>query len=209
MIKLDREFLNQVREHYQKAALLFDKDDKKYNECKDTFRGRLTGFLTPEYYQRKKLFLNGEINYGYVYRSFQTPEQQDYILTWVITSPEEYYLDHPEELSLISEALSNIDFSVKTKDKKLRTFINLLQQKYSEFRYLEIPAIYTANHLAFLSVVPFRLSHMASFRHGLNLIIQAKEISKEIFFLPDRYWPLEYKTEYYHLDFLNNDTKKL
>jgi|GEM_PF-3961689 len=197
MIKLNKKFLDVLNANYRSTSLSFTKEQKRFNSGKNSLRGRLIGFMTPEYYKRDRLFEKGEIIYGYLYRSLQTSIETDQVLTWIITSPETYYKESPNELSKIATSLAEIDLATRTNDKKLKQFYALLQEKYASISYLEIPSQFTDGHLAFLTVVPFRTTHLSSFRHGINLMLADSSISKEMFFLPECYWPLEYKEYYY------------
>lgn len=197
MLKLDRAFIEATNEQYQEQVLTLTKEEKKVLARKDTFRKSMIGFLTPDYYKREKLILNGKVVYGYIFKTRRTGDEDEPIQVWILTSPEDYFLDHPEDFQKIAQNLGNINFQEKEKDKSIKIFKNILQEKNIELKYREVPAIYAEEHVVFISVVLFHKDESFDFKHGINLFIGAQEISKELLFLPLKLWPEEYRKSYF------------
>ena len=197
MLELNEKFLNEINEKYSLLVPFFSKEDMQDNLDRRTFREKMLGFLTPEYFKRVKLFENGPIVYGYIYRSFHSANETDIVQVWVLTSPEHYFLEDPLRLGDVSAKLSEIVIGKKVDDKKVSLFISRILEPYAELKYVEIPATFTDGHLAFMSTVVFHPNHVTSFRHGLNLFLSNPRISKEMLLLPEKYWPEEYLIEYY------------
>ena len=198
MIVLNREFLEKISEKYRSICVSFSKDDMTYNLDRVTFRQRLVGFMTPEYYRRKKLFESGEIVYGFIYRTFQSNNETDPIQLWVITSPVRDFAENPSLFSNISEKLAEIDLTKKVSDKRVMQFINRIYEPFAEVKYLEIPCDFTEGKLAFLSTTFYHPNHVRSFKLGINLFLSSPRVTKEILMLPDRYWPDQYSDNYYN-----------
>ena len=199
MVELNREFLDKITEKYRLICSSFAKDEMEYNLDRLTFRQKLVGFMTPEYYQRKKLFEKGDIIYGFIYRTFQSSNESDPVQIWVITSPIREFSDDPKLFADISEKLAEIDLSKKNIDKKTLHFINLIYTPFADVRYLEIPGEFTNGRLAFLSSTFYHPNHVHQLKLGINLFLSSPRITKEILLLPDRYWPDQYADEYYQI----------
>ena len=199
MVSFNAEFLEETNRKYRVFAGNFSKEDTQYNLDRLSFREKLIGFMTPEYYKREKLFLRGNVVYGFIYRTFQSSNENGQVQLWVITSPEHIFTENPMLLADVSEKLSSIIINKKYEDRGVQAFVRRIHEPYAEVKYLEIPGVFTDNHLAFLSSVMYKTNHVASFRHGINLFISAPNISKELLLLPERYWSDQY-TEWYYRD---------
>ena len=197
MVQLNREFIDEINGKYRAICTSFSKDEMAYNLDRLTFRQKLIGFMTPEYYRRKQLFIKGEIIYGFIYRTYQTNNESDPIQLWVITSPIREFADNPQLLADISEKLAEIDLTKRSIDKKVSQFINRIYEPFADVRYLEIPGEFTNGRLAFLSTTFYLPNHLHQFKLGINLFLSNPKVTKEILMLPDRYWPDQYLENYY------------
>ena len=74
---LNKQIITEVREKFRLKQGSFTKDEMKYNANKDTFKGKITGFLTLEYYQREKLFNTGNIFYALSYKEYHEHAEKD------------------------------------------------------------------------------------------------------------------------------------
>ena len=188
--------LNETRENFYKKRELFSKVELNYVAGKNNLRNRMLGFLTFDYYKRSRLIKSGEIFYGYVFRTyFDSLNEDKPTATWLLFSPTKEFNDNPELYLSINDNI--VDFISKGKPKnKLKKLYNLLTPELAEPVYYELPSELADNKLVYLSFTYLRKFQVPAFRPGINLFIAAKNISKEILYLPMDYWVDEYK-EYY------------
>ena len=88
--------LENERKAFSEKQPLFTKEDLKYISGKDSFKGKLTGFLTKNYYQREKLIQNGELFYGYVFSFWgQSINGDSPTIFYILFSPERKIMENP------------------------------------------------------------------------------------------------------------------
>ncbi len=192
-----QEVINNVRSNYQDLKLFFDKDELYYLTLRDDKKRRFIGLFIRSYWKRKDLFLKGTIFYSYVFKEYQLPNND--ALTdsaiWMIISPNKIFDQHPEKYLEIIESLNNFmeKKKVSLKEKKLQ---RLLKENLSEPTYYVLPFDITQGYLVYLCSTYVINSHNPHFHLGLNLVISAPHISKEIALLPNKYWTTEWKNIY-------------
>ncbi len=173
------------------------KEDKAFLSNRDTFRHRLLGILSSDYVKRKDLIAHGDIVYAYVFKEWTNEARKEIFdyPTWLYFSPSKSLNDNPLRLKGISAKTSQPSTSdpLTKEDKK---FNKLLTENLSDCSYFEVPGSYTGGQLVYLSIVYARLNQIPDFHLGLNLIIANASISKEVIFLPERYWTEDYKKAY-------------
>lgn len=177
----------------QRSSL--SKEDFKYILARKGFNGVLRGFLTKEYYKRKKLVETGEIIYGYCFKMWSNSKKTNEadFPVWVIHSPMSVINEKPEILRDI--AFKCLDFASKNKDSNDK-FANLINKPLSDTLMFPVPEECSNNHLCYLSIIERRALNMARFSLGLNLFISSPSVTREILFLPDRYWSEEFRNGY-------------
>lgn len=182
-------------ESWKKTQKDLSKKDLSFISFKDSFRHGMRGFLTPEYYKREKLIKEGELAFGYVFKcwSDESSFSVDYP-TWVLFSPSLKVSKNPVLLAKISENL--LVFAKENKDKKHRKLTSLINEPLSECAYYELPKELTQGELIYLSITYVHLNQFIDFQMGINPIIISKGISKEILYLPDKYWTQEFAESY-------------
>ena len=199
IIMFDSKILTDLIANYDQKRLLFKKEDVSFIADKDTFRGKMLGFLTTEYYRRGKLIKEGNVVYGYVYRTWtnEVTYTRPYP-TWVLFSPAKEFIDNPQLYAAISASLQAIELP-KHPNPELRMLHTMLNAELSEPKYVLIPEPYAQGHLVYLSMVYLRPRHNNNLRLGINPFIIAPSISKEILYLPTAYWTDDFKKTYYNL----------
>jgi hypothetical protein len=193
------QILANLQENFEKRRLSFKKEDIAYIAGKDTFKGKMLGFLTTDYYRREKLIRGGEIIYGYIYRTWtnEITFTKPYP-TWVLFSPSKEFVNNPNLYVEILTALQAIELP-KRGENELRKLHTMLNAELSEPRYMVIPEPYAQGHLVYLSMAYLRPHHNSNLRLGINPFLIAPAISKEILHLPTKYWTEEFKKIYHDL----------
>jgi hypothetical protein len=196
---IERKILDDLNDHFQQMALSFSKEDWTYLAGKDTPRGRMLGFLTPEYYKREKLWETGIIVWGFAFKTFMdnavTAGDRVYP-SWVLFSPVQAFCDDPTLYYAVQEKLLKA-LEGKPKGKAQKQLKIALEGELSEPQYMEIPVEYTEGKLVYLSMVYVRPTHFPDFHLGFVPLIINKLITAEVMYVPDRYWTDAFKAIYY------------
>lgn len=161
---------------------------------KDSFRGRLLGIFSASYYQRERLIAKGEVIYGYAFRDYEEGDNRDFTYpTWVLFSPASAIDDDPAPLAEAAERLlAYCAADNGRKDKLCRA----VKDDWAEPQYVELPKELTQGRLVYLSMVNVRTKANPSFRLGLNLLLANRKASKEVIYLPERYWTDAFLSHY-------------
>lgn len=185
--------IKQQQEAFVNASKKADKKELQFLTDKDTFRGKCFGFLTSNYYKRKKLVLMGELVYGYTFKTWSNNVTSDNPYpTWVMFSPDSSFLKNPMQYSIVIDRV--MDFISNEKlDKKYRKFKTLISEPLAEPSYLIVPSFLTNDRLVYISLVYIRPKQFPSFKEGINIMIMNQNISSEILYLPEKYFIKEYK----------------
>ena len=126
---LNKQIITEVREKFRLKQGSFTKDEMKYNANKDTFKGKITGFLTLEYYQREKLFNTGNIFYALSYKEYHEHAEKDKKMfpVWVLFSPSTKIDENPHLLEKVKDNLDQLLL-----DKELAKKYHHLLTMYSD-----------------------------------------------------------------------------
>jgi hypothetical protein len=178
------------------------KGDLAYLAYQDSFRHRLEGFLTRSYYQRKKMILTSEIFYGYAFQDWRNDESgfANEYPTWVLFSPSKEVNQNP---ILFLKIAANLQSIKEKKDlaKEEKALQKLLVEPLSDCAFQEIPLSLSLGKLVYLSIVYIHLDRVPFFRLGLNLLLSSPSVSKEVCYLPTKYWPKELENAYTNGEF--------
>lgn len=193
------QLLLKLAENFNSQRLSFKKEDISFIAGKDTFKGKMLGFLTRDYYRREKLIKEGNLIYGYAFRTWtnEITFTKPYPV-WFLFSPAPEFLEKPMLYMEILTSLQAIELP-KHGNNELRKLFTILNAELSEPKYYLVPEPYAQGHLVYLSMMYLRPSHNNNFRLGVNPLIVAPTISKEILLLPTKYWTDEFKKIYYDL----------
>lgn len=192
-----QEEIEKIRINYQEARLLFTKDEIDYLTLRHDKKRKLIGIFTKSYWKRKELFLHGTIFYSYVFKEYQLPQNDSLTdsAIWMLFSPHQIYNQNPEKYLEIV-ALLNILVEKKKVSSKERKLQHLLKENLSEPTYYVLPFDLTNGHLVYLCSTYVKKPHNPFFHLGLNFVIAAPHISKEVVLLPEKYWTKEWKNIY-------------
>ena len=192
-------FLEKLNEDWLLKRASLDKEEIAFIGGKDSFRGRLRGFMTRVYYQRSKLIQTSEVFYAYVFQSWtnDVEEKNDSYPTWLLFSPSKEVNQNPAVLKEISAKLASFkEENPKTKeDKELHDY---LKEYLSDVSFYALPESLSLGHFVYLSIVDVPLLRVPNFHLGLNLILASPSVSKEVLYLPAKEWPEEYRQAYEH-----------
>lgn len=176
----------------------FTKEDLTRLSNKDTFRGKMFGFLTREYYQRTKLIRESDLFFAFVFQEWSNNVQGEELRhpTWLLFSPSLEVNKNPTILKDVAEKIRGLKDVAKPITKAEKQLKKLLVEPLSDVEYFEIPEPYASGHLVYLSIVYIEKRLVPSFKLGLNLIMASQQASKEVIYLPEDYWNKDYREAY-------------
>lgn len=195
---LDAQLLKDINTKFDEKRITFSKDDRDFNSGRDNRFGRLQGVFTRDYWKRDELFRVGEIFYAYTFKayvnemSFERPYP-----TWILFSPHHLIQENPNFYRDISSKIREIITKKGKLNRKEKIIKSVFESNYEEPHYLEIPDPYNLGYLCYISICYVKPNHFSDFHPGINLVVAAKTVSKEIVYLPELYWNEEYKNMYY------------
>lgn len=175
----------------------FDKKELAYLANKDTFAGRRLGFMTRAYYQREKMIKASDIYYAYAFQNWNdaVSDSQSSYPTWLLFSPDTAVNENPSILKEISAKVLSLKH-IEVTDREEKELKKDIVEVLSDVACLVLPESYSFGHYVMLSVVDVPYQHVSSFRLGLNLVMANLSLSKEVRYLPERYYPAEFKGAY-------------
>lgn len=194
--------LEQERKSFSERQPLLTKEDVKYISGKDSFKGKVTGFLTRRYYQKEKLIRNGELFYGYVFSTWNLSTDWDSpMIFYILFSPERKIMENPQIYKEIHKNLQ-VFLENKPKSKNEKRLWNLLKTPMADAPFEEILFSLTDGHVIYFCKLIQKQNFAISFYLGLNLFIANPTISKQILFLPERYETEEFRKLYEERKFM-------
>jgi len=179
----------------------FNKEDLAYLAYQDTFRHRLEGFMTRVYYQRKRMLSQSNLFLAYVFQDYSNDFNSGSYPTWLLFSPASEVNQNP---ALLKETATKV-LSIKGRkdlSKEDETLRKLVEEPLSDCSFVEIPSSLSGNHLVYLSIVYVHPERIPSFHLGLALICSAPSLSKEVLYLPLKFYPDELKNAYIKGEFI-------
>lgn len=192
-----KDMIEEVRKNFSSKQGAFTKDEMAYNTNKDTFRGRITGFMTSSYYKREKLYNQGVVYYALAFKDYREHAEKDKKLVpvWVLLSPSSKIDEDPMLLQKVKDNLDKLyeDSELRKKYKKLFTMIS---ENHAEPMYFEIPEEFSPDFECYLCITFVHEERFPLFHLGLNLVLANKLITKEVDYLPMTYWTKDYIDQY-------------
>lgn len=184
-----------IRSEFAKKRDAFDKSDRAFLAGKDSMKGKLLGMFSSAYYHREKLIDNADVVYGYAFRGYEAEGDREFSYpTWVLFSLSSKFDENPLLLAgAAKELLAYCERQTKRKKDKL---YYATKDDWGEPKYVELPQELTHGSLIFLSMVTVRTGANPHFHLGLNLLLADKKSSKEVLYLPERYWSEDYRNSY-------------
>ena len=194
---LNKQIITEVREKFRLKQGSFTKDEMKYNANKDTFKGKITGFLTLEYYQREKLLNTGNIFYALSYKEYHEHAEKDKKMfpVWVLFSPSTKIDENPH---LLEKVKDNLDQLLLDKElaKKYHHLLTMYSDNLAEPKYYKVPDEFSPDFDCDICLTNLIQSRFPVFHLGINLVIANKKVSNEIHYLPYVYWTEEFLKQY-------------
>jgi hypothetical protein len=189
--------INDINANWLVARTSFTKANIAHISDKDTFRGKICGFMTSSYHKRSKLINQGEIYYAYVFKTWTNDNSDNMVRypTWLLFSPSLTIRENPKLLLEVAKKIQAYTGN-GAPDKATEKVMRLIEEPLSDGSYIELPSSLAGNQLVYLSIVYCQMHLNPFFRLGLNLIIAAPSISKEVLYLPEEYMPKEFYEAY-------------
>lgn len=178
-----------MRRDFYARRLSFGKEEISFALDRDTFRGRLIGFLTPEYRKRKKLLMEGEVVLGYAFKEFLPRPDSAYARLYVLYSPESIFEQKPALYAENANLIETYRFPKKPA-KAERGFKTALIEPYADAMGLEVPTDIVPGRLLQLFIIDYRKERYPETRLGYNFFIHSPAISRELMMLAPRFVPL-------------------
>lgn len=116
---------------------------------------------------------------------------------WILYSPQKKFVENPDVYLKIIDNIEELR-AKKKYDKKLRAIKNALFEPYADAEMLELPPELANGGLVYLSIIYRYKETMPDLRLGPNLVIVNPSVSKEILFLPRKYWVAEWEGFYFN-----------
>lgn len=184
MINIEQ--LEKINEHFIAERIHFDQKDFEYILNRGKLSTRFNDFLTIAYYQRKNLITKGFIGVCYTYKIALSDGKEKNHRTFALFSPnrnsmidEQYY----------QRVIKNIDKLAKksTTSYKEKKFLNYYSLVDSKPRYFKIDPKLSEGKILYLQYIELIDALNPNFKLGLNFVIYAPLISKELIYLPKKY----------------------
>lgn len=191
-----KELYHRLNERWEETRAALSKEDIAYLANKDTLRGKMLGFLTWNYYKRSRLLSSSNLFFAYVFQNYSNSlsSESDYP-TWLLFSPSSAINENPTILKNICAKLQLIK-NEKPVAQDLKETQKLLVEYLSDVSYFELPSSVSEGSLVFLSIIDVHPRLNPNFRMGLNLILASPSVSKEVLYLPERFFLEDYKDAY-------------
>jgi len=180
------------RKSFNEQCKSFLKEDFKYATNKAKFNEKRVGVFTRAYYKRKKLIQLGTLTYGYVFRIREQNSSSQPTSTWLLFSPQAHFEKNPAIYEKTMQNISKIAES-RVVEKKYKRLKIMISEPYAEPSYFPVPAEFCDNNILYISHVYYWKEKNPHFHLGITPIFISQNITKEIIYLPERYWTNELK----------------
>lgn len=188
-----KKIIDNQRNYFRDLSNKFLKEDFRYVTNKSNFNEKRVGVFSRAYYKRKKLVQIGTLTYGYVFRIRDNQSKSNPISTWVVFSPEVFFEKNPAEFEYIAQNLNKIT-STQKPEKRHRKLKIMVTEPYAEPKYFKVPLELSNNHIVYISHVYYWRDKNPNLKLGMIPIFISENITKEIIYLPERYWIDEMKS---------------
>ena len=176
--------LSKVRNQFvKKRSVMNDKQiDKSLGF--DSRKDKVLSLFSIRYRPAKKLINEGVLVYVYIYKiSYFLNNNSNYFKSWVLFSPSLKYEENPAEYRKIS---AELDYFLKSHDKKFKKIIRQLENNENDFSLLELPFEYFKEKV-FVSTIYTKEKVNPSLKVGVNICLLNRKVSKNIIFLPEKF----------------------
>ena len=181
------EDIKELNKRYQSYIGTADKKDILFIAHKDDLKGKMLGFLTSNYYKRKKLILQGELIYILTYKTWTNNySEKSFFPTWNLFSFEPFFQNDSNNYYKVLEKLEK-QRDNPNKSKRMKEIFRLLDEVIYEPEYRLLPPEEFDGHFLYISSIYTKSKYVDNLTTGINLAIANKAISKEILFIPDKF----------------------
>ncbi len=170
--------LDSLIEKLSENRTIWTEADYKRLTGKDSFSGRMLGFLTRGYRERDRLWKSGRIVWGYVYRTYTDRDFNHPYLAWVLFSPQSIFEGEPELYEAVLERLTPLmEGTSSDKDRKLK---NALDNPVTEAKYYQLPEPYAGGKLIYISTTYVFPDFIKEMSLGVQPLLIEPGITKEV-----------------------------
>ena len=177
--------LSEVRNQFVKKRS--EMNDKQIDAILgfDSRKDKILSLFSIRYRPAKKLINEGVLVYVYIYKiSYFLNNNSNYFKSWVLFSPSLKYEENPAEYRKIS---AKLDYFFKSHDKKYKKIIRQLENNENDFSLFELPFDYFKEKV-FVSTIYTKEKVNPTLKVGVNICLLNRKISKNIIFLPEKFY---------------------
>ena len=170
-----QEKLKQIKETYTKEEV---DNFLGFNSKKDKF----LALYSIRYKTSKKLFYNGSLTYGYIYKmQYFLNTKLNYFKSWVIYSPLSKYEENPE---LYLKIAAELNYFLENTTKKHKHLVKKLLNNENEFNFIELPNDVFGEPV-FISTTFVTQKTNPNLNIGITGIMINRKISNKIMIMPE------------------------
>lgn len=186
MTMINLEELQLISEEFIKARASFEKGDFMYILNRTTFATRFNDFLTSNYYKRRQLIEKGFVGVCYTYKVIYSDGKNKNHRTFALFS---YNQNIMVDDSYYKRVIANIENLKKEKSLpfKLKKFMNYYSLVDSKPTQYKLDYSLTEGKDIFLHYIELVPQLNPGLKLGLNYVLYAPLVSKEIIYLPEKY----------------------
>ena len=176
------ENLNVVREKF--VSIRSAMDEKQIDDALGfkTKKDKILSLFSIRYKPSKKLLNEGVLVYVYIYKmNYFLHGNSNYYKSWILFSPSLKFEENPTSYRKIA---AELEYFLKSKNKKYKKIIRHLLNKENDFKLLELP-FEIFNEKVFISTIYTKEKVNPSLNLGVNLCLLNRKGSKNIIFLPE------------------------
>jgi len=180
------ETLEKTSDNFSYQRMLFKKEDFAFILNREKIVSRFNDFLTRAYYQRKRLVEEGFVGVCFTYKINYSENQTKNHRTFALFCPSKSIM---VDESFFVRVIHNIEDLLTTKgltykQKKLVNYYRLVDAKP---RYYKLDKSLTEGKIVYLQYIELISNLNQDLKPGLNYVLYAPFVSKELLYLPNKY----------------------
>jgi len=180
------ETLEKTSDNFSYQRMLFKKEDFAYILNREKTLNKFTDFLTRAYYQRKRLVEDGFVGVCFTYKINYSEGQAKNHRTFAFFCPSKSVM---VDEGFFVRVIHNIENLLKTKGLtyKQKRLINYYRLVDAKPRYYKLDKSLTEGKIVYLQYIELISNLNPDLKPGLNYVLYAPFISKELLYLPNKY----------------------
>lgn len=179
----DLEKLEIIRNNFYLKRQVLDKKEMTFLLNRETLKNKLINILSPSYFKKKQLILEGFIGVVYTYKIISGDIlSEKNIPTFTLFAPRSTLMFDKD---LFLNVIKKIEDDIVS--KKTSKFLNYYKINTARPVYYKLPTKYAGDKLIYLNYVEAVRSHNSNLKLGFNYVLYAPSITKEVMYLPSRY----------------------